>query len=112
MVKGSVPEYLKGDQERNALILFPDGSDMQSRPNAGCTWADKGEGPGMRVHESRGKIFLVPAVSTEGDLFLAISERSMNEDHIILYLEQLLREIGSFIFVFWDNITIHTGAGR
>lgn len=106
-LRDQYPEYLKEAQERKALILFLDESGMQSRPNVRRTWAPRGERPKMRVCEKRDKISIVSAVSTEGDLFFAISEESMNEDHIILFLEQLLREIGSFIYIFWDNITIH-----
>lgn len=89
------------------MILFLDESGMQSRPNVRRTWSMRGKRPEMKVREKRDKISIVSAVSTEGDLFFAISEESMSEDDIISFLEQLLREIESFIYIFWDNITIH-----
>lgn len=32
---------------------------------------------------------------------------SMDSDDIITFLEQLLSEIQGFLYIFWDNITIH-----
>ncbi len=32
---------------------------------------------------------------------------SMNENHIIMFLDQLLSEINGFLYIFWDNIMIH-----
>ena len=101
------PQYVKEAREHDATILFLDESGMQSRPNVRRTWPMKGKRPPIRVKEARDKISIVSAVSEEGELFFAVTGESMRDHNIIAFLEQFLSEISGFIYIFWDNITIH-----
>jgi len=101
------PEYIEEAREHNATILFQDESGMQSRPNVRRTWDPVGSRPSMRVKERRDRISLSSAVTEDGYLYFMIKKESMNENDIISFLEQLLTEIESFLYVFWDNIMIH-----
>ena len=101
------PQYVKEATEHKATILFLDESGMQSRPNVRRTWSMKGKRPRMRVKERRDRISIVSAVSEEGETFFAITGESMRDHNIIAFLEQLLYEIRGFLYIFWDNITIH-----
>jgi transposase len=101
------PLYVKEAREHGATILFLDESGMQSRPNVRRTWSIRGKRPNMSVKEARDKISIVSAVSEEGELFFSITYESMKDYNIIAFLEQLLTEIRGFVYIFWDNITIH-----
>ena len=61
----------------------------------------------MSVKEVRDKISIVSGVSEEGEMFFAITGESMKDHNIIAFLEQLLSEIEGFLYIFWDNITVH-----
>ena len=100
-------EYVKEARKKNATILFQDESGMQSRPNVRKTWSQRGKRPVMKVRERRDKISISSAVTEDGNLYFMIVKESMNEDHIITFLDQLLSEIGGFLYLFWDNIMIH-----
>ena len=106
-LENEYPEYVKEAREKNATILFQDESGMQSRPNVRRTWSQRGKRPVMKVRERRDKISISSAVTEDGNLYFMIVKESMNEDHIITFLDQLLSEIGGFLYLFWDNIMIH-----
>jgi transposase len=106
-LENEYPEYVKEAREKNATILFQDESGMQSRPNVRKTWSQRGKRPVMKVRERRDKISISSAVTEDGNLYFMIVKESMNEDHIITFLDQLLSEIGGFLYLFWDNIMIH-----
>ena len=101
------PQYVKEAREHDATILFPDESGMQSRPNVRRTWSMKGKRPQMSVKEARDRISIVSAVSEDGELFFSMKYESMRDHDIVSFLEQLLSEINGFLYIFWDNITIH-----
>ena len=101
------PLYVKEAREHGATILFLDESGMQSRPNVRRTCSTRGKRPPISVKEARDKISIVSAVSEEGELFFSITYESMKDYNIIAFLEQLLTEIRGFVYIFWDNITIH-----
>ena len=67
----------------------------------------KGKRPQMSVKEARDRISIVSAVSEDGELFFSMKYESMRDHDIVSFLEQLLSEIKGFIYIFWDNITIH-----
>ena len=100
---------MKEAREYDATILFLDESGMQSRPNVRRTWSIRGKRPPISVKEARDKLSIVSAVSEDGELFFSITYESMKDLDIITFLEQLLTEIRGFIYIFWDNITIHHG---
>ena len=101
------PEYVKEAEEKNATILFQDESGMQSRPNVRRRWFKRGKRPVMKVKERRDRISITSAVTPDGDLYFMIKEGSPDGNDIISFLEQLLAEIQDFLYLFWDNITIH-----
>ena len=47
------------------------------------------------------------AFTPDGGLYFMIREGSMDSEDIISFLDQLLSEIHGFLYMFWDNITIH-----
>lgn len=101
------PQYVKEAREHDATILFLDESGMQSRPNVRRTWSIRGKRHQMSVKEARDRISIVSAVSEDGELFFSMKYESMRDHDIVSFLEQLLSEINGFIYIFWDNITIH-----
>ncbi len=101
------PEYVKEAGEKNATILFQDESGVQSRPNVRRTWSQKGKRPRMMARENRDRISITSAVTPDGGLYFMIKEGSMNSNDMINFMEQLLSEINGFLYMFWDNITIH-----
>ena len=103
----NTPGYLNEARERKATILFQDESGMQSRPNVRKTWSQKGKRPVMKVKERRDKISISSAVTEDGELYFMIARESMNGNHIMTFLDHLLSEIDGFLYLFWDNITIH-----
>ncbi len=101
------PEYVKEANEKNATILFQDESGVQSRPNVRRTWSKRGKRLGIKVEENRGRISITSAVTPDGGLYFMIRKGSMDSEDIISFLDQLLSEIHGFLYMFWDNITIH-----
>ena len=71
------------------------------------TWSQKGRRPGTKTKENRDRISVTSAVTHDGNLYFMIKEGSMDSNDTIRFLEQLLSEIHGFLYMFWDNITIH-----
>ena len=101
------PEYVEEAREKNATILFQDESGVQSRPNVRRTWSQRGKRPRMMARENRDRISITSAVTPDGNLYFMIKDGSMNSDDMVKFMEQLLSEINGFLYMFWDNITIH-----
>ena len=101
------PEYVEEAREKNATILFQDESGVQSRPNVRRTWSKRGKRPRMMARENRDRISITSAVTPDGNLYFMIKEGSMNSNDMVKFMEQLLSEINGFLYMFWDNITIH-----
>ena len=101
------PEYVKEADEKNATILFQDESGVQSRSNVRKTWSQKGRMPRIKTKENRDRISITSAVTPDGNLYFMIKEGSMDSNDIISFLDQLFSEIHGFLYMFWDNITIH-----
>lgn len=101
------PEYVKEATEKNATILFQDESGVQIRSNVRRTWSPKWKRPEMKVKENRDRISITSAVTPDGNLYFTIKEGSMDSDDIMHFLDQILSEIHGFLYMFWDNITIH-----
>ena len=93
--------------DKNATILFQDESWVQSRPNVRRSWSKRGKRPAMKVKDNRDGISITSAVTPDGDLYFMIRERSMGSEDIISFLDQLLSEINGFLYILWNNITIH-----
>ena len=101
------PEYVEEAREKNATILFQDESGVQSRPNVRRTWSKRGKRPRMMARENRDRISITSAVTPDGNLYFMIKDGSMNSNDMVKFMEQLLSEINGFLYMFWDNITIH-----
>ncbi|MCL5790708.1 MAG: IS630 family transposase [Candidatus Thermoplasmatota archaeon] len=98
---------MKEADEKNAIILFQNGSGVQRRPNVRKTWSQKGRRPRIKTKENRDRISVTSPVTHDGNLYFMIKEGSMDSNDTIRFLEQLLSEIHGFLYMFWDNITIH-----
>ena len=101
------PEYVKEADEKNATILFQDESGVQSRSNVRKTWSQKGRRPRIKTKENRDRISITSAVTPDGEVYFMTKEGSMDSNDIIRFLDQLFSEIHGFLYMFWDNITIH-----
>ena len=101
------PEYVKEADEKNATILFQDESGVQSRSNVRKTWSQKGRMPRIKTKENRDRISITSAVTPDGEVYFMTKEGSMDSNDIIRFLDQLFSEIHGFLYMFWDNITIH-----
>lgn len=101
------PEYVEEADKKNATILFQDESGVQSRPNVRRTWSQKGKRPRMMARENRDRISITSAVTPDNGLYFMIKDGSMNSNDMVKSMEQLLSENHGFLYMFWDNITIH-----
>ena len=71
------------------------------------TYAPVGQTPVLREWYTRDHLSAISAISPEGKLYFHSQDRPINSDHVVAFLEHLLREVPGRMVLIWDGAPIH-----
>jgi transposase len=90
-----------------ATILFADESSVRTDYHAGTTWAPVGQTPVVTAAAERHAIKMVSAIGQRGELSFQVHEGSMNAERFIEFLECLLHDVDTPVFLVVDGSSVH-----
>jgi transposase len=107
----------KKTTRRSAHLVFEDESGFFLNPLVRRTWAVAGQTPVFhqrgrwRQHLSAvGAVTISPRRRRLGLLLQLHPDQSVNQDRVIEFLRQLLRQLRGHIVLVWDRLAAHRGA--
>jgi transposase len=71
------------------------------------TYAPVGQTPIIREWYTRDHLSAISAISPGGKLYFHSQDHPINADDVVVFLEQLLREVSGRIVIIWDGAPIH-----
>jgi transposase len=93
--------------EAKAEIFFGDESTVRSDYHSGTTWAVRGKTPVVRTTGTRHKVNLISAISPRGAMRFMATEKSVNAEVFIEFLQRLIINAEHPIFLILDNSSVH-----
>jgi transposase len=93
--------------EMGATILFADEASVRTDYHAGTTWAPVGQTPVVTGSAVRHAVKMVSAIGQRGELSFQVCEGSMNAERFIEFLEALLHDFDTPIFLVVDGSSVH-----
>jgi transposase len=104
------PAIQKEAKAVGATIYFGDEAGVRSDYHSGTTWAPKGQTPVIRTTGSRLSLNLVSAVSAKGSMRFMTVNGKMTADRFIEFLERLLKNQSTPVFLIVDGHPVHRSA--
>jgi transposase len=99
----------EGRRERRALV-FVDASCFYLLPGKVRTYAPKAHTPVLREWQTRDHLSVLCGVTPVGKIYTLVRKGSLTGLHTIEFLKQLMRYVGSRLWVIWDGSSIHRRA--
>lgn len=93
--------------EVGATILFADEASVRTDYHAGTTWAPVGQTPVVTGSAVRQAVKMVSAIGQRGQLSFQVHEGSMNAERFIEFLESLIHDFDTPIFLVVDGSSVH-----
>jgi transposase len=93
--------------EVGATILFADEASVRTDYHAGTTWAPVGQTPVVTGSAVRHAVKMVSAIGQRGELSFQVHEGSMNTERFIEFLDSLIHDFDTPIFLVVDGSSIH-----
>jgi transposase len=93
--------------EVGATILFADEASVRTDYHAGTTWAPVGQTPVGTSSAVRHAVTMVSAIGQRGELSFQVHEGSMNAERFIEFLDSLLHDVDTPIFLVVDGSSVH-----
>jgi transposase len=90
-----------------ATILFADEASVRTDYHAGTTWAPVGQTPVVTGSAVRQAVKMVSAIGQLGQLSFQVHEGPMNAERFIEFLEALLHDFDTPIFLVVDGSSVH-----
>lgn len=90
-----------------ATILFADEASVRTDYHAGTTWAPVGQTPVVTGSAVRHAVKIVSAIGQRGQLSFQVHEGSMNAERFIEFLDSLLHDFDTPIFLVVDGSSVH-----
>jgi transposase len=90
-----------------ATILFADEASVRTDYHAGTTWAPVGQTPVVTGSAVRHAIKMVSAIGQRGQLSFQVHEGSMNAERFIDFLESLMHDFDTPVFLVVDGSSVH-----
>ncbi len=104
------PAIQKEAKAVKATIYFGDEAGIRSDYHSGTTWAPKGQTPVIRTTGARHSLNLVSAVSAKGSMRFMTVKGKMTADRFIEFLERLLKNQSTPVFLIVDGHPVHRSA--
>jgi len=93
-----------------ATIYFGDEAGIRSDYHSGTTWAPKGQTPVIRTTGARHNLNLLSAISAKGSMRFMTVKGKLNADRFIEFLERLLKNQNTPVFLIVDGHPVHRSA--
>ena len=90
-----------------ATILFADEASVRTDYHAGTTWAPVGQTPVVTGSAVRHAVKIVSAIGQRGQLSFQVHEGSMNAERFTEFLESLIHDFDTPIFLVVDGSSVH-----
>jgi transposase len=90
-----------------ATILFADEASVRTDYHAGTTWAPVGQTPVVTGSAVRQAVKMVSAIGQRGELSFQVHEGSMNAERFIEFLDSLVHDFDTPIFLVVDGSSVH-----
>lgn len=87
--------------------MFVDEAGFYLLPMCVRTYAPVGQTPILRVPLTRDHVSAIGGITPQGRLFMQMQTDSYNSEHVISFLQMLLRKIPGKLLVIWDGSPIH-----
>lgn len=104
------PAIQKEAKAAKATIYFGDEAGIRSDYHSGTTWAPRGQTPVIRTTGSRHSLNLVSAISAKGSMRFMTVKGKMTADRFIEFLERLLKNQSTPVFLIVDGHPVHRSA--
>ncbi len=104
------PAIQKKAKAVGATIYFGDEAGVRSDYHSGTTWAPKGQTPVIRTTGARHSLNLISAVSAKGSMRFMTVNGKMTADRFIEFLERLLKNQSTPVFLIVDGHPVHRSA--
>src|SRR6202035_4024952 len=88
-------------------IVFVDEAGFYFLPMAVRTYAPIGQTPILRVPLTRDHLSAIGGITPDGRIFMQTRTDSYDSEHVIPFLQMLLRKIPGKLLVIWDGSPIH-----
>ena len=93
--------------EVGATILFADEASVRTDYHADTTWAPVGQTPVVTSSAVRHAVKIISAIGQRGEISFQVHEGSMNAERFIKFLDSLLHDFDTPIFLVVDGSSIH-----
>jgi transposase len=90
-----------------ATILFADEASVRTDYHAGTTWAPLGQTPVITSATVRHAVKIVSALGQRGELSFQVHEGSMNAERFIEFLQAILHDVDTPVFLVLDGSSVH-----
>jgi transposase len=90
-----------------ATILFADEASVRTDYHAGTTWAPIGQTPVVTSSAVRHSVKIVSAIGRRGEISFQVHEGSMNSERFIGFLQDILHDFDTPIFLVVDGSSVH-----
>ena len=101
------PKIKKKAEKEGATILFEDEAGIAASYHVGTTWGMRGKTPQVELNGARYRISMLGAIGADGRLHYELHEGTSTSETFIGFLQAILDETGSKIFIITDNLSIH-----
>ena len=102
------PKIQRFADKIGADIGFEDESAVDLREHSGKTWGACGETPQVQVTGKRGRLNILSVVTAKGTLNYHVTDKTINSDEYIKFLEQLLKGRTRPLILIVDRASFHT----
>ena len=88
-------------------IVFVDESGFYLLPMLVRTYAPRGETPVLKEWVTCDHLSVMSGITLEGKLSVMIRDHSLSSEDVIIFLQQLQRQIHGKLLIIWDGSSIH-----
>lgn len=106
-LKEEFPKIQSFANKIGADIGFEDEAAVDLRDHSGKTWGERGARPNAYVTGQRGRLNVLSVVTAKGDFYYHVTEKRINSDEYIKFLEQLIEERDRRIILIVDRASFH-----
>lgn len=106
-LKEEYPAIHAAAKEEGAVIYWGDETAVQNVPNYARGYAPKGQTPVLKVQTVKMHINMISAISNQGHVRFMFSNDSIDADHLIEFMERLIKDVNRKIYLILDNLKAH-----
>jgi transposase len=108
-------EIVEAAAERDAHVVFLDESGFMLTPTVRRTWAPQGQTPLLKCWDRRDRLSAISCITVSPHrarlnfyFMLLPDNTNVTADHMVAFLRQLKKQLGSPFTVIWDGSKIHS----